>query len=71
MNIEITGEDIKIGQLLKKLGHISTGGRASIFLENHVVKINGSRITTRSTKVKIGDIVWIDEQLIKIISKKE
>ncbi|WP_371246401.1 RNA-binding S4 domain-containing protein [Mycoplasmopsis agassizii] len=71
MNIEIRGSEIKVGQLLKKIGEIQTGGAAAVFLNKHVVKVNGKRTVNRGAKVRDKDIVWIDEKLYKIVSVSE
>ncbi|PAF54853.1 hypothetical protein CJJ23_03245 [Mycoplasmopsis agassizii] len=71
MNIEIRGNEIKVGQLLKKIGEIQTGGAAEVFLTKHVVKVNGKRTMSRGSKVRDKDIVWIDEKLYKIVSIPE
>ena len=41
MKIFIKDEFIKIGQLLKKMSLISSGGEALLFLNNNIIKING------------------------------
>ena len=55
MKIVITGESIKIGQLLKKIGVITSGGKSKDFLASNVVKINGDIPLGRGTQVKVGD----------------
>ena len=57
MKIVITGESIKIGQLLKKIKVITTGGQATAFLANNEVKINGKYPEGRGTKVKVGSTI--------------
>lgn len=69
MNIEITGEFIKIGQLLKKMKIIVSGGAAKNYLENTTVKINGKIITKRSSKVKPGDTIWIGYKVYYVKAK--
>lgn len=61
--IYIEGDSIKIGQLIKKLGHISTGGAIKYFLENNKVLINNKKVLGRSTKVFINDVVWINDDV--------
>ena len=39
MKIFITGDFIKLGQLLKKIGIISTGGTAKWYVENNSIKL--------------------------------
>ena len=70
MNIEISGEYIKIGQLLKKMKIISSGGMAKNFLENNNVKINGKIIKKRSSKIRPGDTVWIGYNVYNILAEK-
>ena len=57
MKIIINDESIKVGQLLKKIGAISTGGQARMFLETNVVKVDGKIIETRGTKVSAGSTI--------------
>ncbi len=68
MKIEIIGEYIKLGQLLKKINMISTGGQAKMFIENHKITINGKKIEGRGSKIKPKDTVWIDDQVFLIVS---
>lgn len=71
MEIEITGPFIKVSQLLKKLGKAPTGGTAKFFLKIHKVLINGEEAIGRNSKIKIGDTIWIDYNIYKIVEKKE
>jgi len=71
MNIEITGKYIKIGQLLKKMKIITSGGMAKQFLANTEVKVAGKRIINRSTKIKPGTTLWIGYKVYKITQKEE
>ncbi|CAT04682.1 S4-like RNA binding protein [Mesomycoplasma conjunctivae] len=66
MIVRIRGSYITIGQLLKKENFVNSGGESKFFLLENVVKINGIRVTTRSTKVRIDDFVWINDELIEI-----
>lgn len=71
MNVEITGKYIKIGQLLKKMKIIASGGMAKTFLANTEVKVGGKRILNRSTKIKPGCTLWIGYKVYKIVQKIE
>ncbi|MBU4690443.1 RNA-binding S4 domain-containing protein [Mycoplasma sp. ES3157-GEN-MYC] len=51
---------ITIGQLLKKVGLIDTGGQAKYYLENNKIKINDKTPIGRNTKVFAGDVVWVN-----------
>lgn len=70
MKIFIKDDSIKIGQLLKKISVISSGGQAKWFLENNIVKINGEIIRARGTKVLVGDTIWINDDLHQIFKEK-
>lgn len=69
MKIVIRDETIKIGQLLKKINVIQTGGDAKIFLVNNIVKINGKTPEGRGSKVKVGDTVWINDDLYQVVNE--
>ncbi|WP_406617109.1 RNA-binding S4 domain-containing protein [Mycoplasmopsis adleri] len=66
INVEIKEDSIEIGQLIKKLGLVSTGGQVKYFMSNNKVLINNKIPTGRSTKVHPDDIIWINDDLIKI-----
>lgn len=71
MKIVIKDESIKIGQLLKKINVISSGGQAKWFLENNVVKVDGELPQGRGMKVKVGAIVWINDDLYQVVEEGE
>ncbi|UUD35255.1 RNA-binding S4 domain-containing protein [Mycoplasmopsis caviae] len=72
MNNEIFLKDeyITIGQLLKKIGLIDTGGQAKAYLISTKILINDKKPKGRSAKVKIGDIVWVNNKVF-VIKKLE
>ena len=69
MKIVIKDESIKIGQLLKKINVIGTGGEAKHFLENNTVKINGEVPAGRGSKVKVGSTLWINDDLYQVVNE--
>ncbi|MHA3786229.1 RNA-binding S4 domain-containing protein [Mycoplasma sp. Z244C] len=71
MTIKIKGGSIKLSQFLKKIDEIDTGGQAKIFILNNDIKINGEAPKGRSSKIKVGDIVWINDSLYTIASADE
>ena len=71
MKIVIKDDSIKIGQLLKKISVISTGGEAKHFLLNNVVKINGRKPDGRGAKVPVGSTVWINDDLYQVVGEGE
>lgn len=69
MKIVINNDSIKIGQLLKKISVIQTGGQAKIFLENNKVLINGKVPVGRGTKVPVGATLWINDDLYQVVNE--
>lgn len=67
--IYIKDDSITIGQLLKKIGLIQTGGGAKFYLESNKVLINNKKPEARNTKVKNGDLLIINSNIF--IVKKE
>lgn len=59
--IEITTETITLGQFLKLVQAIDTGGMAKWFLQTKEVYVNGERENRRGRKLKHGDTVDIRE----------
>ncbi|MBA2874328.1 S4 domain-containing protein YaaA [Thermaerobacillus caldiproteolyticus] len=58
-SVEITTEIITLGQFLKLIQAIETGGMAKWFLQTNEVTVNGEREDRRGRKLKNGDIVNI------------
>lgn len=58
-NIKITGEYITLGQLLKFLDLVSTGGEEKIFLRENEVLFNGEKERRRGKKLRDKDQVTI------------
>ena len=68
MKIIIKDEYIKLGQLLKKIKVISTGGEAKNYILNNIIKINGEKPEGRGTKVKVGATLWINDDLYQVVN---
>ncbi len=63
------GEDhIKLGQLLKLSGAVSSGVEAKILITEGEVKVNGEVETRRGKKIHVGDVVDYAEYHIRVIS---
>jgi ribosome-associated protein len=58
--IAIKGDYITVGQLLKVLDLVASGGEAKIFLQNYVVSVNGQRDDRRGRKLYHNDQVEIE-----------
>ncbi|EGL83542.1 S4 domain protein YaaA [Caldalkalibacillus thermarum TA2.A1] len=58
--IHISTPYITLGQLLKLVGVIDTGGQAKWFLAEHDVLVNGQAENRRGRKLYPGDVIEID-----------
>ncbi len=57
--IVISTAYITLGQVLKEVGVIDTGGMAKWYLAEHVVYINGEEENRRGKKLVPGDVLTI------------
>ena len=65
--IKIKDEFIKLGQLLKLAGLVSSGVDAKIVITEGEVLYNGEVETRRGKKVYPGDTVEFDGETVKVI----
>ncbi|MDX1933739.1 MAG: S4 domain-containing protein YaaA [Capsulimonadales bacterium] len=65
---ELREEFITLGQLLKFLGQIQTGGEARTFLAEIRVRVNGEREARRGRKLYAGDVVEIPGESVVTIA---
>jgi len=68
MEITIKDEFIKLGQLLKLAGLVSSGVEAKMFIEEGEVKVNGEVDTRRGRKIKPGDVVEFQGESVSVIN---
>lgn len=59
-------EFIKLGQLLKKVGWISSGVDAKMVILDELVQVNGEIETRRGKKIYPGDVVTFEGESIKV-----
>lgn len=69
--IEISTETIRLDQLLKLAGAVSTGGAVKMLLEERRILVNGVTETVRRRKLLLGDVVTVhtengDEEYITV-----
>lgn len=57
--ISIKTEFIKLQQFLKLANCVGAGSDAKILIADGMVKVNGSTCLQRGKKIKIGDIIYI------------
>ena len=59
IKVKIKTEYITLGQLIKYLGIVSTGGEIKVFLAENTVFVNGNAENRRGKKLFNGDILNI------------
>lgn len=67
--VEISDEFIKLGQLLKLAGLVSSGVEAKIVIQNGEVKVNGEVDTRRGKKIYPQDVVEYKGQQVTVIGE--
>ena len=68
--LKLDGEYITLGQILKVLGLVYTGGETKIFLNDNIVLVNEIRETRRGRKLYKDDIVKVKNEVIKMSKGK-
>lgn len=68
IHFTIEGEYIKLDQLLKAVGIADSGGQAKHLIVTGLVKVNGVTATERGKKVKPGDQVMCEREVIQVDS---
>ena len=61
-NISINSEFIKLDQFLKWAGIVPTGAEAKMLIFDGQVRVNGEVEIRRGKKLRIGDIIEVDEK---------
>lgn len=65
--IKISTEFIKLGQLLKLLDYISTGGEEKMFIALNSIYVNNEKEDRRGRKIRSGDLVRINKDEYEVI----
>ena len=65
-DVQIRGEVIRLGQLLKLAGLIDAGGEAAAYLAERGVLVNGEPETRRGRQLVPGDLVVVGEESVRI-----
>jgi ribosome-associated protein len=63
---KIKGEYIQLNQLIKAMGWCENGAQANSFIDEGLVKVNGTIELRKRNKIRVGDKVEFNEQLIVI-----
>lgn len=68
-DVHITSPYITLGQLLKRVGVIGTGGEAKYFLQDHLVDVNGVLEQRRGRKIVAGDVVTCMQETYQVLNE--
>lgn len=66
-DVEIRGESIRLGQLLKLAGLADTGGEARELVQDGAVLVNGEVETRRGRQLRAGDVVETVGERLRVI----
>ena len=64
---QLKGEFIELIKLLKYTGLASSGGEAKAMVEEGIVLLNGDVEHRKRAKIKRGDIIEFNGEMIKVI----
>ncbi len=67
LEVTIKTEFIKLDQLLKYESIVETGGNAKMLILDGEVKVNGEVCLQRGKKIRVGDVVQLGEESIKVV----
>jgi len=65
--IPISGETIRLGQLLKLAGVVDSGSDVKGLLASEPVSVNGERETRRGRQLRRGDLVRAGEHELLVV----
>jgi ribosome-associated protein len=66
-SIEIRGESIRLGQLLKLAGVVGSGGELKSFLATERVLVNGEPDGRRGRQLHPGDVVAVGSEQLQVV----
>ncbi|SIS75692.1 MULTISPECIES: S4 domain-containing protein YaaA [Alicyclobacillus] len=71
MDVRIVGDYITLGQLLKKVQVVASGGEVKSLLGEGRVRVNGEAETRRGRKLRHGDEVEIEGESYRVVSHSD
>ncbi len=71
MEFELKTDYIELIKLLKLLNMAESGSVAKMLVENGMVRVNGKAEWRKRKKLRIGDVVRLEDQTIKIIPEQK
>jgi ribosome-associated protein len=66
--IEIRGDMIRLGQLLKLASVVGSGGDAKAMLAAGLVTVNGEQETRRGRQLHDGDVIDADGETLRVVA---
>jgi len=66
-DIQIRGDTIRLGQLLKLAGIADSGGEARALIERGVVRVNGDVETRRGRQLHPGDEIAAEGESVRVV----
>ena len=63
--VEVRGESIRLGQLLKLVGVVDSGAEAKLLLAEDAVQVNGEPEVRRGRQIRPGDVVVVQGREIR------
>jgi ribosome-associated protein len=69
--VAISGDFIRLDALLKFAGIVQTGGEAKVIIQDGSVAVNGETCVQRGKKIRPGDMVAANSDVLKIIGSGE
>lgn len=66
--VEIRGETIRLGQLLKLAGAVGSGAEAKDLLATGAVTVNGEPEDRRGRQLRPGDVVAMSDDTLEIVA---
>ncbi|WP_210493391.1 RNA-binding S4 domain-containing protein [Patulibacter sp. SYSU D01012] len=67
-DVEIRGDMIRLGQLLKLAGVVDSGGEAKVLLAEGLVRVNGEEDGRRGRQLHDGDVVVAEGHELRIVA---
>jgi ribosome-associated protein len=64
--IEIRGDSIRLGQLLKLAGIAESGADAKLLLADGIVTVNGEVETRRGRQLAPGDVIAAGDEAVRV-----
>ncbi|WP_206831339.1 S4 domain-containing protein YaaA [Alicyclobacillus fructus] len=71
MDIHIQGDHITLGQLLKKVRLVASGGEVKSFLAEGRVRVNGLPEARRGRKLYAGDEIEVEGTVYRVVTETD